>query len=450
MIVWEIDWRSPYEAFAPLAGAPHAHLLHGGDRSETAEWSIIAAFPADIVSTNNVVESGNVFDALNERINERKIIARNKADHLPFISGHIGFAGYEAARFLEPTLRMPPSAFGFPDLVFGAYDAAAVFSRRARTAYIAGRDVKACRRLRGALGKERLSAPSLQKFGPPTSNFKQTRYEACVRTVIEQIREGDYYQANISHQINALAEAPVDAFSLFRRLASNSDAQFGALMQFPEGAVISNSPERFFRIGPPADGRRIVAEPIKGTRPRGAAPAEDNMLAQELLNDPKDRAENIMIADLMRNDLSRICRDGAVREEAICELMKLANVHHLLSRISGVLRDDISFVEVLSALFPCGSVTGAPKIEAMNAIASFERKGRGPYCGAIGYVDDGGAADFSVAIRTMMLTEHGRRLTIPVGGGVTLRSDPHKEYHETIVKASAAFDAIGKSHQELL
>jgi para-aminobenzoate synthetase component I len=229
-------------------------------------------------------------------------------------------------------------------------------------------------------------------------------------------------------------------------IAGTSDAFFGALLQYPEGAVVSNSPERFFRLSVREDGfRRVTAEPVKGTRRRALNSKEDAQLAQALRNDPKDRAENIMIADLMRNDLSKICKDGTIQEEAICELLTLSHVHHLVSRIAGELCDGSAISDIFRALFPSGSITGAPKIEAMKAIAEIEGAGRGPYCGAIGYIDDTGAADFSVAIRTMM-TDGGRQsLSIPVGGAVTLRSNPGEEYEETLVKAVGAAGAIVNS-----
>jgi para-aminobenzoate synthetase component 1 len=445
MICWDIDWREPYDAFAPLAGEAHAHLLHGGDRAARAEWSIVAAFPAALV----VAEAGGAdpFPALSDMLRERTIVREGPHQRFPFVSGALGFVGYEAARFFEPSLNLPPSPFDLPDVALGMYDAAALFSRTRRQAFVAGRNEAACRRLRDALGRDKCAPPAAAAFGALASNFSAAAYRAAVSEAIENILDGDYYQANLSQQLTAGADARIGAFDLFRIVAEKSDAFHGALLQFPCASVVSNSPERFFRIEPQPGGRRIVSEPIKGTRPRGATAQDDAMLAMALQGDPKDRAENVMIADLIRNDLSRVCRDGTIREEEICALLSLANVHHLVSRIGGVLRDDATIADVFAALFPCGSVTGAPKIEAMNAIARIERIGRGPYCGAIGYIDDSGAADFAVAIRTIMVEES--KATIPVGGGVTLRSDPAGEYEETLVKARGALAAIGKSPEDV-
>ena len=188
--------------------------------------------------------------------------------------------------------------------------------------------------------------------------------------------------------------------------------------------------------------KKIVAEPIKGTCKREDAGADDEDLKFALAKSEKDRAENIMIADLMRNDLSKICKDHSIREDAICEVMTLPGVHHLVSRISGDLRSEITIAEIFTALFPSGSVTGAPKIAAMNAIAKTEGVGRGPYCGALGYIDDAGLADFSVGIRLAVAPNDERKIYLPVGGGVTRRSDPFNERAETMVKARSAFRAV--------
>ncbi len=443
MLVREIPWRSAYAAFAPLAGRPHAHLLHGGDDGRSA-WSIIVARPSRVLSLQDPADAAAWIADLNAIVGERRRGAGVAAPG-PFASGLVGYVGYEALASAEPTLALPKSPYRLPAACFGVYDATAVFDRQARRAFVAGRDDDASAALEESLGLEEPVAPALPVFGPVLSNFTRTAYEAAIADVIERIRAGDFFQANIAQTLTAEAHDPVSPFDLFRQIATSSDAFFSALLQFNQGGVVSNSPERFFRLDP--DGA-IVAEPIKGTRPRGRDGAEDRALAEALVADSKDRAENIMIADLMRNDLSQICEDHSIREEAICELLSLSRVHHMVSRISGRLRGDVPVGEVLLALFPSGSVTGAPKIEAMRAIGEIENRGRGPYCGAIGYVDDRGSADFTVAIRTLMLDANQRSLSIPVGGGITLRSDPSAEYEETLVKASAALSAIGrgKSH----
>ena len=448
MLVREINWRSPYAAFAPLTGEPHAHLLHGGDASASAEWSIIVAFPACVVRADDGRDGFAQLDAL---INARRMKHDAQTNRFPFLSGLVGYVGYDAARSFDTALEVPASPFSLPDMTFGAYDAAALFSRRTHTAFIVGRCEASCNKLESALGEEKAEKPSFFGGADLEALVPAHDYERKINAVLEDILNGEYYQANISHQIIARPDPGFNVLSAFRRLAEKSDAFFGGVLQFPEADILSNSPERFFKIEPLDDGaRRITSEPIKGTRSRDQNADKDQALATELLNDPKERAENIMIADLIRNDLSMICKDGTINEDAICALASFSSVHHLVSRISGELQESKKLSDVFRALFPCGSVTGAPKFAAMNAIARAEGKGRGPYCGAIGYWDDRGAADFSVAIRTSILSRDDGLLTIPVGGGVTLRSEPALEYKETLVKARAALEAFGMTSQAFL
>ena len=442
VIVREIPWRSPYAAFAPLDGVAGAHLLHGGDRRGDG-WSIIVAAPADVL----VLSNGDADAWLNEveRISKARRTHRERPS-APFASGLVGYVGYEALAGLEPTLDLPPSPYALPDAQFGVYDAAAVFSRDERRAFVTARSGAAGDKLEALLGSQEPTTESVTEWGALSSNFTRDAYVAAVSDVIERIRNGDFFQANIAQTLRARSHEPFSPFALLRRLAGESDAFFAAMFQYTDGVIISNSPERFFSLD--AAGR-ITSEPIKGTRPRRRDSGEDNALAQGLLADPKDRAENVMIADLVRNDLSRICESHSIREEAICELMTLSRVHHLVSRIAGRLQEGSGISDVFCALFPAGSITGAPKIEAMETIGEKERYGRGPYCGAFGYIDDAGGADFAVAIRTMMIDAERREIAIPVGGGITLRSDPGAEYEETLVKASAALSAFGLAVEDL-
>jgi len=442
MICRELNWRSPEAAFAPLAGEPHAHFLHGGDLSVTAKWSIIVAFPTAVIEQNDGNADGWLSD-VQTVINDRALERRMSSLDAPFFSGLIGYLGYEALGELEPSLELPASSYVFVDAVFGVYDAAAIFSRSAKTAYIVGRSEAACRKLENALGCDALPVVTAPIFPTVISNFTRRDYMMAVSEVVERILNGDFYQANIAQRLTATSTRSFSPFDLFRMVTEVSDSYFGALLQYQEGAVHSNSPERFFKLSARSEGvRKITTEPLKGTRRRGGDSDEDRLLTQALINDPKDRAENIMIADLLRNDLSKICKDRSIQEEAICELLTLAHIHHLVSRISGELRDEVSITDIFRALFPSGSITGAPKIESMKAIAEIEGAGRGPYCGAIGYIDDAGAADFSVSIRTMMTDKNCHDLFVPVGGGITRHSNPKAEYEETLTKAAGATGAI--------
>lgn len=449
MDAMEIDWIAPLDAFAPLAETPHAVLLHAGDAASDPGWSVIVAFPATtlavrdgVTCVDGVCVDAAPFEALRRIITAPRSVVKAPCGS-PFATGLVGHVGYEMGAAIEPSAKGPQSPYGFADMAFGAYDAAALFDRRNRRAFVAGRAPGAISRLAEALGRSASAAPAetatARLVGAETGG---RRHKAAVAEAIERIRAGDFFQVNLAQTLAFDDAAPIDAYAVFRRL-SQGDAPFGAYLRTDEGAILSASPERFFSLRPGADATSIVAQPIKGTRPRGARPDDDRAQAEALLASAKDRAENVMIVDLMRNDLARVCRDGSIEERAICALQSFSTVHHLVSTIAGELRPDCDVVDALTALFPCGSITGAPKVEAMKAIAALEPHGRGPYCGAIGWIGDDGAADLSVAIRTILV--EGRRASASVGGGVTLRSEPASELDETLAKAKAARRALGEA-----
>lgn len=438
MIVREVTWRDPLAAFAPFAHEPHATLFHAGDGAPGARWSFLCVRPSSTIEGRRgatLIDGArsdlSPFEALARLHEERR--RSQPAGGPPFLAGIAGFAGYECGALLEPTAPGPPAAGDAPDLAFAAYDAIVSFDKDARRAFVSAPDERAARALQAALG-ETAPPPDIAPLHFAGSTFSAARYHEAVRAVIRRIESGAVYQANISHRLRFKADEALDAFSIYARAVARSSAAHAAFLNLGDTQIVSLSPERFFSVTSEGGAATIRAEPIKGTRPRGATAAEDERLARALATSAKDRAENIMIADLTRNDLSRICADGSIREEAIAALQSHATVHHLVSRISGALKDGVSAADALAALFPCGSITGAPKVEAMRTIAAIEGAGRGPYCGAIGFIDDRGGADFSVAIRTAIVS--GRRVDLPVGGGVTLRSDPEAEYQETLDKAA--------------
>jgi para-aminobenzoate synthetase component 1 len=228
----------------------------------------------------------------------------------------------------------------------------------------------------------------------------------------------------------------MDAFGLYRRLRDLNPAPFAAFLRFDDVEIVSASPERFLSLR----GNRVETCPIKGTRPRGRTVEEDRALADELLTSEKDRAENVMIVDLLRNDLSRVCRDSSVDVRGLCELETFATVHHLVSTVVGALQPGLTAVDLLAACFPGGSITGAPKIRAMEIIAELEPTRRGPYCGSIGYIGFDGCMDTSIVIRTYAM--RNGRVTFQAGGGIVADSTPAAEYAETLAKARALIAAL--------
>jgi para-aminobenzoate synthetase component 1 len=367
---------------------------------------------------------------------------------LPFSGGAIGYLGYGLRRALERLPSARPDPLDQPDAWFGFYDRAVIFDhRQARVVAVIARREDATGRDRAArFAETRMSlaaAPRAAITGPSerlaaveaTQATTRDVYVRSVRAVLDRIAAGDLYQANLSHRISCrLRETPLD---LFARLAANNPAPFAAYLDTGAFQVACASPERFVALR----GTRALSSPIKGTRPRGRDAVEDARLAQALLASAKDRAENVMIADLVRNDLGRVSDPGSVRAESLCGLESYATVHHLVSTVSGRLRPGCDRFDLLRSLFPGGSMTGAPKIRAMEIIAALEGEERGVYSGAIGYLSAGGDLDFNIVIRSVVCG--GGRAHLRVGGGVVADSDPEAEYEETMDKAGALLAALG-------
>ena len=273
---------------------------------------------------------------------------------------------------------------------------------------------------------------------PLGSSFSHRGYLDVVSKVREYIYAGDIFQANISQRFEAPFDEP--AWSLYRRLRRHNPSPFAAFLDLPGVAVVSASPERFLQVDPSG---HVETRPIKGTRARGFGPEHDAALAQALTESAKDRAENLMIVDLMRNDLSRVCLAGSVRVSELFTLERYATVHHLVSTVVGDLAPGTDALDLLRAAFPGGSITGAPKLRAMEIIAECEPSRRGVYCGSIGYWSLTGALDTSIAIRTAVVRDG--RVYFSAGGGIVADSVPEQEYRETLDKARATIDVLAAS-----
>ena len=260
------------------------------------------------------------------------------------------------------------------------------------------------------------------------SNFDESAYLRTIRRAIDYVHAGDCFQVNIAQRLLTRQHEP--PLALYQRLREKNPAPFAGYLDLGDFVIASASPERFLRV---RDGL-IETRPIKGTRPRGRTPAEDFARADELRESAKDVAENVMIVDLMRNDLGRVCDYGSVQVEAVCRLESFRYVHHLVSEVRGRLRRGLDAVDLLRATFPGGSVTGAPKIRAMEIITELEQVARGAYCGCLGYVGFDGAMDTNLLIRTFTLGKGWAQFS--VGGGIVADSDPRREYEETWHKAA--------------
>ena len=454
----EVPYRDPLAAFAAFAEQPHAVFLDSAQLVERlGRYSFIAAEPFQVLTSKNGVVTldgrrvdGDPFDALAREL--ACFPVAGAAELPPFQCGVAGYFGYDLGRHLEQLPAHKTDDMAFPDLAVGFYDTVVAFDHRERRAWVLScgypEQEPEARRVRAenraAHFESRLAEAAQTLPPPPTpqvdpaveSNFSRPAYEDAVQRVIDYIHAGDIFQANMTQRFRAPLPEGVTPFELYRRLRAVNPAPFAAYLDFPEVVVASSSPERFLKL---RDGR-VETRPIKGTRPRGKTPAEDDALALELLASEKDRAENVMIVDLLRNDLSRVCRDESVKVPELCVLETYATVFHLVSTVVGELLPGMTAVDLLKASFPGGSITGAPKIRAMEIIAELEPTQRGPYCGSIGYLSFTGCLDSSIVIRSYAIKDG--MVTFQAGGGIVADSKPDAEYEETMDKARALLAAL--------
>jgi para-aminobenzoate synthetase component 1 len=462
----------PDEAFHRLAGWPRALFLDSALTDPSlGRYSFLTADPFEWICSRGgrTVVSGEArprepadpFAVLAERL------ALYQADTLPslppFQGGAAGLFGYDLCHHLERLPRPRFDEFAVPDLAVGLYDWVLAFDhaegrawlistglperspgRRERRAQRRLLAVKECLRRVPAVDTPRAVAPvparALCRQWPVpglagvTSNFDRASYLDRIRRAIEYVHAGDCFQVNVAQRL--LAPAVLPPVELYRRLRERNAAPFAGYFDLGEFTIVSASPERFLWV---RDGE-VETRPIKGTRPRGATPAEDHARREELLHSAKDRAENIMIVDLLRNDLGRVCAYGSVRVPALCRVETYRTVHHLVSEVRGRLRDGLGPIDLLRAAFPGGSVTGAPKVRAMEIIAELEPTARGPYCASLGYLGFDGSMDTSILIRTFTVGRGWAQF--PVGGGIVADSVPEREYEETWHKAEGLLRAL--------
>jgi len=351
----------------------------------------------------------------------------------------VGFVSYEAGRFVERVPLAPGPALS-PDVRFAVYDAVYVHDHASKRAWIEADDARAADRLDAAIRAPLPGLPDPPVVEAATSNMAEGAFRQMVQGALELIAAGEIYQVNLAQRFRAkVSTGDAGAVPLYAQLRRAAPAPFCGLLPHGDGHVLSLSPERFLRWDPIT--HEIETRPIKGTRPRAADPRQDAALARELEGDAKERAEHLMIVDLERNDLGRVAVPGTVRVEGFSRLRALPRIHHLVSTVRARTRDDVRLQDVLRATFPGGSITGAPKVRAMEVIASMEPERRGVYTGALGHVDRRGGVDLAIAIRTAVLAKG--ELSFHVGGGIVADSDPERERQETLTKAAAMLEACG-------
>jgi para-aminobenzoate synthetase component 1 len=474
----------PVELAARFLDLPYLLYL---DSATGTGCSFLAADPAIVVrskgAATDILQSGTWRPAEGDALGVvRGMLEDARIDPVPglppFQGGVAGYIGYDYGAVLE---RIPPTRYddlALPDVMLGFYDWVIAWDHQAGAAWIVSLGLPECGVARGRRAKERLEMvaaraakpagkiprsarddipppprhPAAAPAYPVTSTdaavaiglrstFTHRGYLDAVAKVREYIVAGDIFQANLSQRFQApLREPP---FELYRRLRRRNPAPFAAYLGFDEVTVLSASPERFLRLD---DHRQVETRPIKGTRPRGLVPMHDAALGRALAESEKDRAENVMIVDLLRNDLSRVCRPGTVRVPELFALEQHPTVHHLVSTVVGELEPTADAVDLVRAAFPGGSITGAPKVRAMEIIAELEPTRRGVYCGSIGYLSASGAMDTSIVIRTFVAA--GGELYFQAGGGIVADSDPELEYRETLDKVGGLIETLKSVKRE--
>lgn len=422
---------------------PYRTLRGWTDRTESAR---VAPDGSTRVSTSH----RHPLDAFAEALDESAGEATSSpavGDEPPFRAGAVGAIAYDLGELIEPTAATAEPFGDEPLLDMGFYNGVIAFDHRSGVAWAQATEVagapeptwlpEAIRLMTRPVTQDDHGDASTPTGVAIAATVSPEGYMKAVRAAKEYIAAGDVYQVNVAQEfIVPCRRRPVDIYGSLRRA---NPAPFAAFMDMGDYAIASSSPERFLRYDPRS--RRIQTKPIKGTRPSGHTEHERAHYEAELLGSQKDAAELVMIVDLERNDLGRICEYGSVRVESLREVERFATVQHTVATIEGVVREGVDVGEILRATFPGGSITGAPKIRAMQVISDLETSRRGVYTGSLGYFDAGGAFDLNIAIRTVVA--RGGQASIWAGSGIVADSDPTEEYRETMAKASPMFTALG-------
>ncbi|MBI6910853.1 aminodeoxychorismate synthase component I [Pseudomonas palleroniana] len=431
---------NPAEYFAAIRHAPGAVLLDSGrPAAERGRYDLLSAWPQATLTVLPDERGDGFLQRLRENLAQLGRADLPAGYELPFTGGLIGYLSYDFGRHLEPMPHLAADDLHLPDARFGLYAWALISDHQAQTSQLVFHPALADteqQRLITLFGQP-VAAPgapfTLQ--GPMAPDLSAEAYRQAIVRIQDYIQAGDCYQVNFTQRFRAsCAGDPWIAYCALRQACPTPFSGFQSLPD--DGAVLSLSPERFVHISE----RRVETRPIKGTRPRGLTPEDDAANAAELLASPKDRAENLMIVDLLRNDLGRTCRIGSVKVPELFSLESYPNVHHLVSSVTGVLADDKDALDLIAGSFPGGSITGAPKIRAMQIIDELEPTRRGLYCGSLMYLDVRGEMDSSIAIRSLLVKDG--QVCCWGGGGIVADSEWEAEYQESLTKVRVLLQTL--------
>ncbi len=459
MLIEEIPWQDPVAILPLFSADPYLCFLESvSEQDPRSRYTYLGHQPFCVIESRGGVSfvdggavPGDGLHVLADRMQHYETVSNPDAP-VPFCGGAMGFFGYELGWQFEDLPPPPAAGSDQPDMVIGLYDQILAFDHQTHRAFIICSDPRGDG---GAVLSDRCaqvlrlirdrgaacpvpSVPEIAALWRP--DMSRDTYCARIREILAHIEAGTIYQANFTEAFRLSCPEPVDPIALFCALRRASPAPFAALIRSgPDLALVSASPERFLRLTP--DGA-IETRPIKGTARRDPDPTVDRRLAAALAVHEKDRAENLMIVDLMRNDLGRVAEVGSVSVPSLVQLETFASVHHLVSVVTARLRPGLGPCDLLRATFPGGSITGAPKIRAMAIIAALEASKRGAYCGAIGWIGFDRAMDTSITIRTMTVTPH--EVIAQAGGGIVADSDPQAEYGEMRTKIAPLLRVLGR------
>jgi para-aminobenzoate synthetase component 1 len=439
--------------FARLSHQPWAMFLDSGQPvSQYGRYDILVADPfvtictieTEVETYTEVTQNGQKTISLEDPfaiLDAALAPFKSATGGLPFSGGAVGYFGYDLARQLEHLPSLAKKNTAIPHMKVGIYDWAVVVDHREKTAFLVSNGFQQSTHDKWTslcalfdAPAETVSNTAFELTTPVTSNMDFDQYAQSFNSIKQYITEGDCYQVNLAQRFSAQARG--NSWIAYNKLREISPAPFMSYMNFGNLQVLSGSPERFLQV----TGSHVETRPIKGTRPRSGDAAQDEQYAKDLQNSIKDKAENLMIVDLLRNDISKNCEIGSVRADKLFQLQSFANVHHLVSFVTGKLQQGKTAIDLLRGCFPGGSITGAPKLRAMQIIEELEPHRRGVYCGAIGYIGFDGNMDTNIAIRTAVYSahdEHSGEISFYAGGGIVADSELEKEYAETLDKASS-------------
>ncbi len=439
------DTETPVSAFLKLRGGGPAFLLESAEQGQrVGRWSFIGFAPRKVVRWS-LADGGDPYALAAAEVSQHR--QAPLADGPPFTGGAVGFFGYDCVRAVEPLGEPNPDVLGLPDMALMLSDMLVAFDHLKHTvtilanAYVDEPDSEARARERIAEVRERLAGPLPRPAPHPERpepvfepNMPRETFEAMVARIVEYVHAGDAFQVVPSQRWSA--PSPVESFSIYRGLRAVNPSPYMYYLDFEDFQIVGASPEPLVTV----TGRRASTRPIAGTRPRGGDVEEDQAIAADLLADEKERSEHVMLVDLGRNDLGRVCEYGTVKVESFMAVETYSHVMHIVSNVAGELRPDVSATDALRSILPAGTLSGAPKVRAMQIIDELEPVKRGAYGGAVGWLSYGGDLDTCICIRTVVVKDGIAH--VQAGGGTVADAKPDYEYEESRAKARGVVRAI--------